>query len=232
MTLPRRALLLDCETTGLDSKRDAIVEIAVCLYDLKLATPIASFAALARGTSNAAEHINGISVASLVEAFEQERLWVAVCNLMASADVICAHNAQFDRSFVVASDGFNSVWRELPIPPWICTLHHVTWPGKRTRNDLTSLALSLGVPIIAAHRAATDVDILSRLLTRVAEMGTDLQQLIGSAMEPRVKLQALVSFEMKDLAKNAGFTWEASTKRWLRECLASETFNFKTKVIL
>lgn len=232
MSLPRRALVLDTETDSLDPKTGRIVEVAVCLYDLKLATPIASFAALARGDSNAAEHVNGISVASLAEAFEQERLWVAVCDLMANADVVLAHNAAFDQSFVEACEGFKNVWRYgSPIVPWVCTLNHVTWPGHRSRNDLTSLALSLGVPVVAAHRAATDVDILVRVLTRVASMGVDLQKLIGDAMQPRVKIQALVSFEMKDRAKAAGFNWEPSTKRWIREARVGEQFDFKTRVI-
>jgi DNA polymerase III subunit epsilon len=236
MSLPRRALILDCETDGLDPRTCRIIEIAVTLYDLKLATPIASFAALARGDSNAAEHINGIPVASLAEAFEQERLWVAVCDLMASADVICAHNASFDRSFVEASQGFNSVWRCADgtgrrTIPWVCALNHVQWPGKRTRNDLTSLALSLGVPVIAAHRAATDVDILCRILTRVSELGTDLQTLIGDALAPRQRVMALVSFDQKDKAKAAGFTWEADKKRWVREVKVGDTFEFKTRVI-
>ena len=232
MSLLRRVLILDTETTGLDPKHDIIVEIAVTLYDLKLATPIASFAALARGDSNAAEHINGIPVASLAEAFEQERLWVAVCDLMTSADCILAHNSSFDRSFVEASEGFKNFYRENAFrPPWVCTLNHVTWPGKRTRNDLTSLALSLGVPVIAAHRAATDVSILERILTRVAEMGVDLQELIGDAMVPRQKVCALVSFEQKDKAKAAGFNWEPSTKRWIKEARVGEAFDFKTRLI-
>src|SRR3984893_17640985 len=103
MNVPRRALILDTETTGLSPSIDRIIEVAVCLYDLKLAMPIASFAALARGDSNAAEHINGIPVASLAEAFEQERLWVQVCALFVEADVVLAHNASFDKSFVEAA---------------------------------------------------------------------------------------------------------------------------------
>jgi DNA polymerase-3 subunit epsilon len=232
MSLPRRALILDCETDGLDPRTCRIIEIAVTLYDLKLAMPIASFAALARGDSNAAEHINCIPVASLAEAFEQERLWVAVCDLLANADCIMAHSAAFDRSFVEASEGFKSVVHGSYLNlPWVCTLNHVQWPGKRTRNDLTSLALSLGVPVIAAHRAATDVDILCRILTRVSELGTDLQKLIGDALAPRQRVMALVSFEQKDKAKAAGFTWEAGKKRWVREVKVGDTFEFRTRVI-
>jgi len=240
--LPRRALLLDTETTGLDAKRDRIVEVAVILYDLKLASPIASFAALARGDSNAAEHINGIPVALLSEAFEQERLWVAVCDLMAHADVILAHNSSFDKAFVEAAEGFRMTWdtsgkdpNHFQVP-WVCTMNHIVWPGAApaSSKSLTALALSYGVTVHAAHRAMTDVDILARILSRVHERGVDLQQLIGSAMsQPRKLVAALVSYDQRALAKDAGFTWEAAEKRWTRECTADELskLKFKTRVI-
>ena len=48
MSLPRRALLLDTETTGLDPSKDVIIEVACILYDLAIGSPIASFSALAR----------------------------------------------------------------------------------------------------------------------------------------------------------------------------------------
>src|SRR6202789_2929484 len=233
--LPRRALLLDTETTGLDAKRDRIVEVAVILYDLKLASPIASFAALARGDSNAAEHINGIPVALLSEAFEPERLWVAVCDLM-------AHNSAVDKAFVEAAEGLRMTWdtsgkdpNHFQVP-WVCTMNHIVWPGAApaSSKSLTALALSYGVTVHAAHRAMTDVDILARILSRVHERGVDLQQLIGSAMsQPRKLVAALVSYDQRALAKDAGFTWEAAEKRWTRECTADELskLKFKTRVI-
>jgi DNA polymerase-3 subunit epsilon len=236
MTRPRRALLLDTETDGVDPKVHRVIEVAVCLYDLALGSSIAVFSALARSDSNAAEHVNGISVALLSEAFEQERVWAGVCDLMAHADVILAHKASFDRSFVEGDQGFNGIWKlypEAPTIPWVCTHSHITWPsveaGSKTSNNLASLALSYGVGVLSAHRAMVDVDILARVLTRLKERGTDLQALVGSAMAPRVKLQALVSFENKDLAKAAGFSWEPTSKRWLKECTADEKFNFKTR---
>jgi len=237
MNRPRRALLLDTETTGTDPQKDRIIEIAVCLYDLALGSPIAVFSALARSETNAAEHVNGISVALLSQAFEQERVWVGVCDLMAHADVILAHKASFDKSFVEADAGFQEMWKSEPKAlPWICTHSHITWPGveagAKTSNNLTSLALSYGVGVLSAHRALIDVDTLARVLTRLKERGTDLQALVGAAMAPRVKLQALVSFENKDLAKAAGFSWEPTSKRWMKDCTADEKFNFKTKVVV
>jgi len=179
MNRPRRALLLDTETTGTDPQKDRIIEIAVCLYDLALGSPIAVFSALARSETNAAEHVNGISVALLSQAFEQERVWVGVCDLMAHADVILAHKASFDKSFVEADAGFQEMWKSEPKAlPWICTHSHITWPGveagAKTSNNLTSLALSYGVGVLSAHRALIDVDTLARVLTRLKERGTDL----------------------------------------------------------
>ena len=72
------------------------------------------------------------------------------------------------------------------------------------------LVLAHGVGVLDAHRALTDVETLSRLLTRVHEMGHPLPALIERAMRPRVKLQSLQPFEENDKAQAAGFAWDAT----------------------
>lgn len=236
MILPRRACIIDVETTGLDPSKDSVIEVACILYDLKLASPIASFSALSKSDSNAAEHINGIPVALLSEAFEQENVWFGVTALWRHADVILAHRAEFDKSFLDASDGFAACWHGggPPVKPWVCTKFHVAWPNAKSSEHLVHLALSYGVGVLAAHRALTDCDTIARILTRVHELGTDLQELIGQAMKPRQRVEAIVSFAQKELAKEAGFAWDPSGKRWTREVTAEEVekgWKFKTRVI-
>ena len=152
---------------------------------------------------------------------------------MTHADVVLAHRAEFDKSFLEASEGFNEIWGGAPAKPWVCTKFHVAWPGAKSGEHLVHLALAYGVGVLAAHRALTDCDTIARILTRVKEQGHDLQALIGDAMKPRQRVQALVSFEQKDLAKEAGFAWDPQGKRWTRECTADEVLKlkFKTKVI-
>jgi hypothetical protein len=53
----------------------------------------------------------------------------------------------------------------------------------------------------------TDCDILSRLLTRVAER-QNLQELFVRAMRPRKIFVSFAPFDQKDAVKGAGFSWD------------------------
>jgi DNA polymerase III subunit epsilon len=236
---PGKALVIDTETTGLDPKVDRVIEVACALYDLELGSTIGSFSAVNYSETNPAEYINGLAVTLLRRALAQERVWCGVAELMSYADVVLAHQASFDKSFLEASPNFNCTAESLARDglldirtiPWVCTKNHVEWPNSRKEtNHLIALALSYDVALVGAHRAATDVDIICRILTRVKERGADLQELIGSAMAPRTHVVALVSYDERHLAKDAGFTWEPEKKRWGKDVTAAELENLKFKV--
>jgi DNA polymerase III epsilon subunit-like protein len=97
---PKRILILDTETGGLDPALHPCIEVACILYDLEQAEPLASFASLIRASENAAEHVNHIPLALLADAPEAKDVWPHVEALAARADVIVAHRADFDRGFV------------------------------------------------------------------------------------------------------------------------------------
>ena len=99
----RRALLLDTETTGVNPATDRVIEVAVILFDLELGCPIESYASLLQATGNDAESANGIPPAALVDANHAIEVWRRVAEVAVKADVIAAHNAEFDRSFVRAA---------------------------------------------------------------------------------------------------------------------------------
>lgn len=223
----RLAAIIDTETGGLDPAKDPCIEVAVTVYDLALAAPVTSFSSLIRSESNAAEKVNRISPELLKTAAEAKSVWSRVSAVIEGCDVFIAHRAEFDRSF--APEPLRSS------RPWICSKFHIDWPMGNYGDGLVHLALAHGVGVVHAHRAATDVDILSRLFTRVDRMvdgsaGMALT-LVHRAMRPRHKLQAMVSFQDKDLAKSAGFQWEPEKKRWVREAFEDQTFDFPTKEV-
>jgi DNA polymerase-3 subunit epsilon len=221
----RRALILDCETQGLDPAQHRCIEVACILFDLELALPIEAFSTLIQADSNAAEAINCIPVRALVDASPPERAWAILRRFIERADVVLAHRAEFDRGFVPP---------ELAkLRPWACTKFHVQWPRGQGGEHLVHLALAHGVGVVHSHRAMTDVDILSRLLTRVHEMGHTLPELLTHAMRPRVRVQALVSYDDREKAKGAGFQWEGATKMWTREVPVDEVsgLGFETRVL-
>lgn len=198
--------ILDTETTGLDRSKDRCVEVAVMLYDLTHAQPVSSFASLIRAASNEAIHINGIPPEMLAEAYEPDLVWRAVRWIITPASVVLAHNAEFDRQF--CPDDLDKIW--------VDSENDIKWPGRARGGSLVQLALSLGVGVVSAHRAMADVDTLSRILTRLAEKGHNLEALIRYGMRPKQKLIAIVPYEERQKAKDCGFRWDDPGRVWWR----------------
>lgn len=220
---PRYALILDTETTGLSPETDRCIEYACILFDLELSLPIEAFSTLIQCDSNAAEPINRIPVRALVDASAPERAWFILHQFLGRSDVVLAHRAEFDRGFIPGDLA--------KLRPFVCTKFHVQWPRGKGGEHLVHLALAHDVGVVHSHRAMADVDILARLLMRVHEMGHDLQELIALAMRPRVKVQALVSYDDREKAKSAGFQWDGATKMWTRDMPVDEVggLTFETR---
>lgn len=215
--------VLDTETTGLDPSKDRCIEVAVMLYDIKHAQPVVSFASLIKGESdNAAFPINGIPSVMLPEAREADRVWSAVRWIIDPAEVIVAHNSAFDRQFVPDLG-----------KPFVCSEEDITWPNSQKGGrggSLANLALSLGLGVASAHRAATDVDTLSRIFTRLAEKGSDLETMLRHAMRPKAMFHAMTSYDEREMTKQAGFRWEPSTKTWWRRMFIEDAKELPFKV--
>ena len=229
--------ILDCETTGTDPNKDALVEIAAILYSLTHAAPVMSIATVQYCQENPCEDINGISPALSQICFKhQESLaWDIIRSMVGESIAMVAHNASFDASFINHEPNRPGYLRPEERKPWVCSMKHVDWPKKASDRKLTSIALAHGVAIVSAHRAMADCDILARLFTRVHEMGTDLNELMRLAMRPRVIVQALVDYHDRQKAKDAGFDWDGDSKTWTKEVVKEDWqkngYGFSTKVI-
>jgi DNA polymerase-3 subunit epsilon len=219
----RYIAILDTETTGTDPSTHTTVEVAVMLFDLKHAQPSASFASLIKGPAqNEAAAINNIPPEMIPEAREPDMVWRAVNWIIEPAEVVVAHNAEFDKQFC---PDFGK--------PWACSENDFKWPGRARGGNLVGLALSLGLGVASAHRAMADVDTLARVLTRLGELGHDLEALVTHAMRPKQKFKAILPYELRQEAKDAGFRWDGDTKTWWRVMAPEDTkeLPFKVKVI-
>jgi len=212
MTKLRHLLIVDVETTGIDFEENAPIEYGAILFDVEHRAVTHQFSALLPSVvPNGAETVNGIPDALLDTAPVYVLNNVAISylqHLFYCADAVIAHNVEFDHPWV------QPVISSLTTP-WLCTLRDFRWniPGLRATPSVIDLALAHGVPVWAAHRALTDCTYLAQVLAA----REDLPDLLQDAQKPQSLYEAVVSFADRDLAKAAGFQWQAhKPKAWTR----------------
>ncbi len=219
----RTVLVLDTETTGLDSARESIIELALLRVNIDIATgqPVGKVEVYDEledpGKPIPAEvtHITGLKDADV----RGHRLDEARINaLLEGVDLVIAHNAAFDRPFVE---------RRLPQfsqLPWACSFADIDWKAQgRSSAKLESLAQALGW-FYDAHRAEMDCHALLAVLAapspQVAQEGgalppNGLSRLWAAAQMPSYRLSAtLAPFDAKDTLKARGYRWNAEHKVW------------------
>ena len=208
--VPRTLLILDTETTGLGPETNHCVEVGAILFDVQSRAVLAQQSFLLPAETNAAEPINRIpaAVTRLPQPWKEGLRWFQ--NLLDAADVLVAHNAAFDRQWFGRG--------ELPAvtQPWLCSMDDMRWPADRqlrSRPSVRDLALAYGVPVWAAHRALTDCIYLAEVFARCE----DLEQQLLQGLEPRQLVRAKVSYDDRQLARDAGFRWNDPIKgAWAR----------------
>ena len=229
--------IIDVETTGTDPAKDQVIEVAAILYSLDHAAPVMSIATVQYCLENPCKDINGISTELSKICFKhQESLtWDIVRGMVGESIAMVAHNASFDASFVNHEPNRPGYLSPEERKPWVCTMKHVNWPVACQSKALVQIALAHGVGVVSAHRALSDCDTIARLLTRVHEMGHDLNELMRLAMRPRVIIQALVDYHDRQKAKDAQFEWDGDAKTWTKEVVKEDWqktgYGFSTKVI-
>ena len=213
---PQRLLILDTETTGLSPEQGQCIEVGAVLFDVASRAVLMQVSFLLPCEHNPAQHVNGIPAA--VSRLSQPWQHGLACfeAMVASADAVLAHNVSFDRQWFGLG--------ELPLleRPWICSMEDIRWPAERhlrANPSVRDLALAYGVPVWAAHRALTDCIYLVQVFQRCENLETLLRQ----ALEPRRLVRARLSYDERQLAKDAGFRWnEPVPKAWSRRLSARE----------
>lgn len=210
-----RISFLDLETTGMDSSKDEVIEIAVKVISINkvdgtsLAT-IGSYESLSQPELPISEHItkvNGITN-EMVEGKSID--WIEVDKLISNSHLVVAHNSYFDRPFL-------EKYLEKHIS-WACSLNDIDWFDRGFINSKLELLCIWHGFYYDAHRAMNDVDSLINLVTH--DSYTDnmpIIELIENARLPYYK--ATLSFgynaSFVELVKGIGsFRFDSATKNW------------------
>ena len=216
---------IDLETSGLDPKKDRIVELGAVLYDWELQIPVQMISkiidpAMENGEfkiSEESEELTGISDHMLGKygAYEKDVL-VELQGLSQFADYRMGHFCNdFDALFMIESYARTAV--EEPSLTWLDTSIDIRYPEHIKTRNLKHLAAEHGFLNPFPHRAVFDVLTMLRIASCYK-----LEDIIARSKEPTVYVQALVSFEEKDFAKDRGYRWCAPRKIWWRSWKLSD----------
>jgi DNA polymerase III subunit epsilon len=211
----RRVIVLDTETTGLDSKSESIIELAMLsvLVDAVSGLPVGpvsiyeSFEDPGKPIPAQITEITGIDD-SMVQGLRIDD--AAVTALVEQADLIVAHNAGFDRPFVEA---------RFPVfasKAWGCSFQGIDWKKEGSGSAKLEFLASERGWFYDAHRAQVDCHALLQVLASTLSDGqTGLSRLLTGAGQTRYKLRATgAPFEAKDKLKSRGYRWDGEGRVW------------------
>lgn len=227
---------VDFESSGLDPVKDRIVEVGAVLYQWETRIPLVLQSALVfAGVTLSQEltDIHGITNEMLGDyGRSEEAVFEDLRSLMSQADYVMAHfGNDFDQKFCRETFArLNIPW---PDKLWLDTSIDVVYEEKITTRNLQYLAAEMGFVNPYRHRAVFDVLTMLRVASEFP-----LEKIVARAKEPTVYVQALVSYEEKEKAKEKGYRWFAPTKTWWHAYKESdwlaekETCEFRTAMLL
>ncbi|MBP8087539.1 MAG: DNA polymerase III subunit epsilon [Polaromonas sp.] len=211
----QRVIVLDTETTGLDSKSEKVIELAMLsvLVDAATGLPVGpvtiyeSFEDPGRPIPPQITEITGIDD-SMVQG---QRIDDAAVNaLVQEADLVVAHNAGFDRPFVEAR------WPVFAGKAWGCSFQGIDWKKEGSGSAKLEFLASERGWFYDAHRAQVDCHALLQVLASpLADGQSGLARLLAGADQTRYKLRATgAPFEAKDKLKARGYRWDGEGRVW------------------
>lgn len=212
----RVALLLDLETTGLDTAVDEVIEIGMvkATYDVRsgvIGDVIGTFGCLREPTREIPPEVtritgidHGMVAGKRIDNDELE-------SFVEGADLAISHNAGYDRP--IAERHF-SVFEGLP---WACSVRDIPWRDLGFESaKLGGLLAGFGL-FHGAHRAVDDCLALAELLRLHPQQGpaSAMSMLLSRARRPTSRIWAAgAPFRTKDVLKNRGYRFSPSARCW------------------
>lgn len=210
---------IDLETDGLDPKANAILEVGAVLYDWETKAPVRILSEFIDpdycGNSNAGYQVppeitelTGITT-GIIEEYGGYDVDVmrSLEEVGENAEFYVGHNCNaFDALFL------RETWNRLSMEcskPWLDTTIDIKFPPLIKTRNLRHLAAEHGFLNPFPHRAVFDVLTMFKVMEHY-----NLDDIIVRSKEPMVYLQAMVSFDEKEKAKERGYHWYAPAKIW------------------
>jgi len=206
----RRGLFVDVETTGLDSVRDEIIELAIVPFTYSLEGDLIAvgepYHRLRQPSCPIPAEVTALTGLDDAKVAGHVIDPDDVAQVVAPAALVIAHNAGFDRRFL------ERLCPSFSTKAWACSLSQVDWSAEGFGGQkLVYLATALGV-FYDQHRAVDDCLAALRILSEPLPVSgaTGLRQLLAAARQPSWRIWAENSpFELKDALKARGYRWNS-----------------------
>lgn len=156
--------IIDTETSGLNHKKGNLLEIGLIIYDFQSKSILHQISTLLFAVSNEAEKINNISVNSLKNIISECEFTLtdSLVKLINSCDLLIAHNASFDKNWLVTHNKFENIFNK----KWVCSKNDIKWRGIGSLS-LKNISQKMGIINNSAHRALGDCQTLLSCLLKL-----------------------------------------------------------------
>jgi DNA polymerase-3 subunit epsilon len=219
---------LDLETTGFSVTEDEITEIGAVLWDVVAKAPVQIFSQFVKikgVLTPEIQKITGIKPEYLERwGVVPEDGFNELLGMIEQAECVVAHNGEkFDRPMLRSN--MKRAGLELPQNPfWLDSCIDIEY-ACATRK-LGYLAAEHGFLNPFPHRAVTDVLTMMQVVSKY-----DADTIFSRAQIPNITIQAVVTREHRQKAKDRGYHWDGDNVRWTKvikscdyakECEASD----------
>ena len=205
-------MILDVETTGLDTVKDEVIELGMVAFEFDAAGQVYgvtdTFSALRDpGVPISAEitRITGIDDAMVSGAVLEPLL---IAEFADAASAVISHKAGFDRRFA------ERLWPGFAKKAWACSMNEIDWRAEGFQS--TSLyALLTGCGLFhEGHKAIEDCRALLEVLAQPLPSGeTALKRLLDTARQPTIRVWAPdTPYGINDKLKARGYRWNDGSK--------------------
>jgi DNA polymerase III subunit epsilon len=204
----KTGILLDVETTGLDQRKDEVIELGMVKFDYLpdgrvagLRDVFSSFNEPSEAIPSEITALTGITNEMVAGQHIDE---AAVSSFADEAVIVIAHNASFDRKFA------ERYWPIFQRKAWGCSATEVEWRKHGFEGSRLGYLLNGAGFFHQAHRSVDDCHALLEILAlELPTTGTPaLAVLLEQARKKTMRVWAEQSpFDLKDSLKRRGYRW-------------------------
>ncbi|NSZ43551.1 3'-5' exonuclease [Agrobacterium vitis] len=205
---PLKGIILDTETTGLNWRKDQIIEIGLIAFTFDSNGNIGDVTEVYGGLQQPSMSIPAdittlTGITDEVVAGQSIDMEV-VQALIEPADLVIAHNAGFDRPFC---DMLSPIFAG---KAWACSNAEIDWSSRGYEGTKLGYLIGQAGFFHEGHRAVDDCFALLEVLARDNDgtASTAFAELYQASQRSRVRILAENSpFDMKDHLKARGYRW-------------------------